>query len=637
MLRLYWNLTPHGALLLVRLLTRRLNADAVPFKLKVLASPESYDRCDAGVLYVRSADLGALAEVVRMARRTFAGTLKPAVPALTLHVGHGIGLAEDPPDGGSFGLSRCGLLAEGLVAAGERGVTRADERCGVIRERLTRAGIDPAAPYVNPGSPTSQDLARELRLPPVTTAGGPAHVAGEMPGPGGDLLTDAAAVAGRLMNEAIWSGGCCTWMRMTGGRDPSKPRRLRSYAAAGASLYSGTAGMGLFLAEIHAATGHPAARRTSMGALRHALSRLESVPPHARSGLHCGWSGVALAALRCGVLLEEQEFMEAAAQLTRKALAAASVAPAQGLFSGPAGAIVAAIALWEVSGDADLVEGARQAQQRLSSTAGAGASRVSRVVTSPGCPPQRMGMARGAMGTGYALLELFRVTGSRRLAAAAGQSLGDRPPPFEPEAESWPDAGLGQTTRASRRISRGGEGAWCAGAGSIVLSRIRAREILRDPAWVGREMLSALSTVGAAAVHALQAPAPDASLCHGFAGLADVVLEARRSCILADGWTTLLSDLVLKVRGTVAMDRFPDPSVRRLHDTPGLMEGMAGVGHLLLRLGDPALPSVLLPRPESFARKARSAPAERRGIPVLPQRTFSAGLPLSLPVSQLPR
>ena len=78
--------------------------------------------------------------------------LMPGTPAFTKRLAPGLGLAEDFGDGGSFGLHRCGLLAEGVVAAREGGRGADDERLAVVVEHLRAAGVDPDAPYLRPGS-----------------------------------------------------------------------------------------------------------------------------------------------------------------------------------------------------------------------------------------------------------------------------------------------------------------------------------------------------------------------------------------------------------------------------------------------------------------------------------------------------
>src|SRR5438552_19137874 len=106
----------------------------------------------------------------------------------------------------------------------------------------------------------------------------------------------------QLAQEAVWYGDRCNWLG-------AKPRDNRLgyaqpavYGALGPELYSGTAGVALFLAELYAALGETGARRAALGAIRQAVSRVDDVAPTVMPGLHTGWSGIALAAALRGTL-----------------------------------------------------------------------------------------------------------------------------------------------------------------------------------------------------------------------------------------------------------------------------------------------------------------------------------------------
>src|SRR5215213_10700627 len=94
------------------------------------------------------------------------------------------------------------------------------------------------------------------------------------------FLEAVDAIGERLSREAVWHQGRCNWMGVEPvgqGRTPGEPGM--AYKALGPELYSGTSGVALFLAELHAVTGDVAARCTALGGLRHALSYVDAVPP----------------------------------------------------------------------------------------------------------------------------------------------------------------------------------------------------------------------------------------------------------------------------------------------------------------------------------------------------------------------
>jgi hypothetical protein len=151
-LRFYWHVRSEGAAALVAAVTAGVNRAGLPFRLKVVNEPERYARCDAGVLYTRTRDYALLARLVADVYAGVASYLEPATPAFTRRLAPGLGLAEDPGDGDSFGMNRCGLLAEGLISAYEEAKESVPERITVIERCFKHAGISLAAPFLNPGS-----------------------------------------------------------------------------------------------------------------------------------------------------------------------------------------------------------------------------------------------------------------------------------------------------------------------------------------------------------------------------------------------------------------------------------------------------------------------------------------------------
>jgi hypothetical protein len=149
-LRAYWHVTPAGAPALMRALTTRLNAGRVPFRLKVADHPIRLDRCDAAVLYLPGARLEALRATLLEVSSHLSVHLRPSLPAFTLALAPGVGLAEHDGGAVSFGASRCRLLAEAVVRAHRRGTTDLGERIGHVVDRFAEAGIDIDAPYREP-------------------------------------------------------------------------------------------------------------------------------------------------------------------------------------------------------------------------------------------------------------------------------------------------------------------------------------------------------------------------------------------------------------------------------------------------------------------------------------------------------
>ena len=152
MVRFYWNLTADGAPRFVAAATRLLNGRDLPFRLKVLKEQAHYTRCDAGVLYIRKRDYEAVAALLPDVYRAIDGRLRPGVPAFTKLLAPGVGLAEDPGQGDSFGQHRCRLLADSMIVAYEQGQKSRNERMQTVAERFAQDGILLDEPFLNAGS-----------------------------------------------------------------------------------------------------------------------------------------------------------------------------------------------------------------------------------------------------------------------------------------------------------------------------------------------------------------------------------------------------------------------------------------------------------------------------------------------------
>jgi hypothetical protein len=151
-LRFYWHLRSEGASTLLRAVTSRLNRRNLPFRLKVVNDPGRFIRCDAGVLYTRQRDYPLLRDLVADVYAEMAAYLEWATPVFTKRLAPGLGFAEDMGAGDSFGMHRCGLLAEGLVRAYERSPASLADRVKQVEQVFKESGVSLAAPYLRPGS-----------------------------------------------------------------------------------------------------------------------------------------------------------------------------------------------------------------------------------------------------------------------------------------------------------------------------------------------------------------------------------------------------------------------------------------------------------------------------------------------------
>ncbi len=151
-LRLYWNVGPEGAAELVGVLTGSLNRFRVPFRFKCLTMPSQYDRLDVAVLFVHRRYFRLVAELLADAWQGLAPHLRPQTPLFTKRLAPGLGLAEDPGSGESFGQHRCRIVSEAVWSAYEKGLWTVEARLAELGERFKLHGLSLARPHLNPKS-----------------------------------------------------------------------------------------------------------------------------------------------------------------------------------------------------------------------------------------------------------------------------------------------------------------------------------------------------------------------------------------------------------------------------------------------------------------------------------------------------
>jgi lantibiotic modifying enzyme len=379
------------------------------------------------------------------------------------------------------------------------------------------------------------------------------------------FLEAASALGRRVAGEAIWYERRCSWV---GVSMDSKTAWQPEYRALDGFVYDGTAGIGLFLAELAAATGDASFRRTAAGAIRHAVGRARVCPCE---GFHAGTLGIAWAAGRAASLLGDDEL--AGAPVTQP-----EAGDGYDVIGGLAGSILARLALGEPSSIDDAVT----AGERL--LEGSTVTSHGRSWASPGLRRHLCGLAHGAGGIGWALLELFAATRDERFRVAAEGAFAYERSWLHEESGTWPDLRVGGARRGAGRAGPAPTaGSWCHGEAGIALTRLRAMEVLGGDAYADEAQL-ALETARRDLAAALRHEIGDMTLCHGAAGAADALLCGGQTNEAVE-----LGHAALERYGSTG--RWPSGPIRGT--TPALFRGLSGIGWWYLRLHDPSIPSPL--------------------------------------------
>ena len=400
--------------------------------------------------------------------------------------------------------------------------------------------------------------------------------------------TEVAATIGfGIARRALWSGERCTWFDAI----PTMPHQNPATSMmAGADLYGGTSGIGLFLAQAATRSGDALLRRTARAALRQAAARAGEYAQAAPHGLYGGAAGVGAALVLGGRELDDAQAIDAGRAILLGVPADAPVADVTDLIGGIAGSIVAlALSADALGRDAALLARAAAFGERLLARGQRDARGTLSWRTLQDVTANLTGFAHGAAGIAHALLLLDAVAPDPALRAAAADTFAYEATTFNAAQANWPDFRVfpGQAPGPP-----GYQVAWCHGAAGIVRSRLFAE--MRGGFSVGAEIDAGLGTTARHLQQWFRAPNADFALCHGLFGAIDTLIDAVRSG--RSTYTPVIESVVGYATERFHRGENPWPSGLMTHEeVSGLMLGNAGIGHIYLRLADPSLPSLLAP------------------------------------------
>lgn len=371
------------------------------------------------------------------------------------------------------------------------------------------------------------------------------------------------AIAARLAEDAIRTDGAAAWI----GTRMSTDGRALDAAVLADDLYDGRIGIALFLAGA-AAMDKGGRNRAPGGLALEALAplrhRLAAGLPEAADGLQGiggfdGWGGVVYGLTRIAGLLGRPDLLadarRAAARITPQAIAADRVFD---LIGGAAGAICGLLALYRATGDDAVLARAVACGRHIPADGRAGW---------PGVAGRALaGQSHGAAGIVQALAALAAATGEAGFAETARQGLAFENRLFDAGRGNWPDL------RSPDRITFPVQ--WCHGATGIGFGRLAALAVL-DGGAAARDLDHAIACSCATADGGRD------NLCCGQAGRLSLLIQAARA--RGDGGLMQLADR--RLAAWLARAATPDGFILAgagPHLRPGLMQGLAGVGQVLL-------------------------------------------------------
>jgi type 2 lantibiotic biosynthesis protein LanM len=400
-------------------------------------------------------------------------------------------------------------------------------------------------------------------------------------------IIEAAAVLARQIHEhrTYAKDGSVTWL---GPWNPplGEPVRLMPV---GPHLYSGAAGIALFLAALYHTTGGSEHRELALHAiapLRRKFTDIGADPAHVSSlkislGGIVGLGAFVYSFRKIGAWLGEPELVQETHQLmalfTEDRIARDDLSD---VIAGAAGAILALLAAAkEDSGVSPALSLAIACARRLLSNRSGDEGQPRGWRTLPGYPPLS-GFGHGAAGICNALLHLYEKTREPELLEAVQEGLAFERRLYSPAHRNWRD----MRAEELRFMT-----SWCHGAPGIALGRLGTLHILDSPE-VREEICVALETTQNTSL------APLDHVCCGNMGRADILLYASRRLgdrKLLDAAYQIASQVVHRAESRGRYSWVLDPESNTFD--PSFFTGASGVGYTFLRFAYPeSLPCVLL-------------------------------------------
>jgi type 2 lantibiotic biosynthesis protein LanM len=402
--------------------------------------------------------------------------------------------------------------------------------------------------------------------PPLCRLLAPSPISGASP------LDMARAVGDRLVGMALVDGGHASFLGEVAGANGGSVIRPM-----GPDLYSGLAGVALFLAWLGALT-RDCSYTTSAGKVLQTIRRqVAARAGTAGIGGFSGWGSVVYSLSHIAVLLDDSSVQREAEALAGSLADSIDTDDQFDVLAGSAGLLLALLSLHRVTGSCHVLHCARRCGDHLIAAARRAGPGVGWSVRGLGLP--LAGFSHGSAGIALSLLKLSESTRERSYRDVAIAAIAYERTLFDPEAGSWRDL------RPDMAAVAPFVNAWCHGAPGIGLGRLRGLASL-DDASIRSEIEVAVETTlreGFDTNH---------SLCHGALGNLELPLAAARAMGRSD-WQARVDSAA---RGLMQRLRSSGPVCGSLQgiETPGFMTGLAGIGYALLRLTDPdRVPSVL--------------------------------------------
>lgn len=366
---------------------------------------------------------------------------------------------------------------------------------------------------------------------------------------------DAASIAAdfgkQLVDSAIWdnAGETCNWLGYRDILDKEIAAYSKRLVALSPEVYSGSAGVAWFLAELSQVFGNEKFRKTALAAWkRSAKYQLAKGSPAPGISFFSGDLGIAFVGFRIRELFGDgdKDIVVLSEELLAQVGVGLEVHHGWDVIGGNAGAIPPLKYLAQRHDRMECMELAiRCADELLEEAEWKGRQCMwsfEKVVGVEMDSPPMSGFSHGANGIAVGLLEMYAATGNAAYRQAAEGAFLFEEELFDRRKGNWVD-----TRYPYQRDENGIEGvfknAWCHGAPGICLGHLKAAEL--NPEWEAFHLERAgiaVNTTLKRMQELLKVRGTDTSWCHGLGGLSEIALiyaektgneKVRQSCIKA--------------------------------------------------------------------------------------------------------
>ncbi|HEX4962776.1 MAG TPA: type 2 lanthipeptide synthetase LanM family protein [Thermoanaerobaculia bacterium] len=399
------------------------------------------------------------------------------------------------------------------------------------------------------------------------------------------LLRHARAVGDWFAEMAVREEGYASWIGLE-FRD-----KRWSLEPTPDDLYAGLPGIALFLGFLGEIAGDAGATRLARAAIATLLLQLEAWKDDKKGpasiGAFQGWGGTIWTLAHLGHLWHDRELLAEGERIVEVLPDLLAGDQDLDLIGGSAGAILGLLALHEALGSptsSRALEVAIQCGERLVGLAvpwGSGLGWLTRLASEK----PLAGVSHGVGGIALALLRLGALTGDERfLAAGLGGFAGERER-FWGDLDRLLHAAQGENPPPESTVAV----AWCYGAPGVGLTRIKALPYARSD----EERAAFREEIELAVNRTLsRGPGQNHCLCHGDLGNLDFLLQAQEA-VPSPGLAAAIDRFLEIVLASLDRDGWLC-GTRGSIESPGLMNGFAGIGLGLLRMAEPErVPSVL--------------------------------------------